>query len=85
MAEHKVALTRRMLLKFAAAGLGAGVAARAPAQAKIAPNLVQYQTTPKNGLQCANCLQFVAPDSCKVVDGKISPTGWCAAFAAKAK
>ncbi len=29
------------------------------------------------------CLQFVAPNSCKVVDGTINPKGYCVAFTPK--
>ena len=57
----------------------------AGAQQKIAPKLVQYQLTPKNNQKCSICLHFVAPDSCKIVDGKIAPDGWCALFAPKPK
>ena len=54
------------------------------AQEKLAQNLVQYQDTPKDGAMCSACVNFVAPDGCKIVDGKISPNGWCVAFAPKA-
>lgn len=47
------------------------------AQAKLAQTAVKYQTDPKDGKQCDGCAQFVAPNSCKLVDGEISPTGWC--------
>lgn len=65
--------------------LTASVAGPAMAQQKIAQNLVQYQATPKGGLQCDQCLQWVPPDGCKVVEGKIAAKGWCAAFVAKPK
>jgi hypothetical protein len=29
-------------------------------------------------------MQFIAPDSCKVVEGKISPNGYCIAWVKKA-
>lgn len=78
--------SRRAVLKaglgLAAAGL-AGTAVAAGAPAKIAPNLVQYQDHPKDGHQCSLCAQFQPPNACNLVDGKISPTGWCAAFAPK--
>jgi len=79
------AMSRRAAVKIGLAALAAGVAGRAASQQKIAQNLVQYQDTPKNGQKCADCMQFEAPDKCKVVDGKISPNGWCAAFVAKPK
>lgn len=81
--------SRRFVVK---AGLGAfsgaiaAVAAtRAMAQdaAKLAQNIVQYQTTPKDGAMCSACVNFVAPNACKIVDGNINPNGWCVAFAPK--
>jgi hypothetical protein len=38
---------------------------------------VAYQDSPKDGRQCDGCSLFRAPSSCEVVDGSISPTGWC--------
>ena len=55
------------------------------AQQKVAQKLVQYQMKPKNNQKCSICLHFVPPDSCKVVEGKINPDGWCALFAPKPK
>jgi High potential iron-sulfur protein len=82
---REVVVSRRSAIKFGVAVLAAGVAGRTAAQQKIAQNLVQYQESPKNGQKCSDCLQFEAPDKCKVVDGKISPNGWCVAFVAKPK
>ena len=76
-------MTRRTALRLCAATAVVGLTGRAAAQQKLAQNIVQYQDKPKDGHQCSQCLQFVAPDSCKVVDGKISPQGWCVAFVAK--
>ena len=45
---------------------------------------VRYQESPKDGKQCDGCNLFVAPGSCKSVDGAISPTGWCALWVKKA-
>jgi hypothetical protein len=33
--------------------------------------------------ECDNCSQFEPPSSCKVVDGTISPTGWCKVYVRK--
>ena len=68
-----------------AAALIALSAAESVAQQKMAQKLVQYQTTPKNKQQCSTCLHFVAPDSCKLVEGKIAPAGWCSLYAPKPK
>ena len=75
--------SRRAMLKATFVAIPLGLCGKASAQAKIAQNLVQYQDKPKGDAQCSKCLQFQAPDACKVVDGKISPNGWCAAFAPK--
>ena len=74
---NKLGVSRRTVL-FAAAGAAPLLALTSrEAQAKIAQKAVQYQTTPKDGHQCDGCAQFVAPNSCKVVDGDIAATGWC--------
>jgi High potential iron-sulfur protein len=55
----------------------------AEAQAKATREQVKYQDTPKGKQDCSNCLQFIAPDQCKLVAGKINPKGWCLLYAAK--
>jgi hypothetical protein len=70
-------VSRRTVL-IAAAGAGPLLALTGgEAQAKLAQTAVKYQTDPKDGKQCDGCIQFVAPNACKLVDGDISPTGWC--------
>jgi High potential iron-sulfur protein len=77
---------RRAFVRGAcAAVLVAGAALGAEAQQKAAKQMVQYQDKPKGAQECDNCLQFVAPDGCKLVDGKINPKGWCLLYAAKPK
>ena len=46
---------------------------------------VQYQAEPTDDRQCSNCLHFI-PESntCKLVEGNISPTGWCVIWTKKA-
>ena len=34
---------------------------------------------------CEICANFLPPESCKLVAGKIDPNGYCTAFAAKKK
>ena len=76
--------SRRRVLCGGLTILAAGTAARAAmAQEKLAQNLVQYQATPKDGAMCSTCVNFVAPNACKIVDGNISPNGWCVAYAPK--
>jgi hypothetical protein len=71
------------LVSFVLVGPGLLGGRRVEAQAKALPQQVQYQQTPKGKQECSNCLQFIAPDSCKLVSGKINPKGWCLLYAAK--
>lgn len=84
-------LSRRAVLRRFALGAG-GVAVLATgvttsqsarADAKMAKSIVHYQPTPHQGQSCATCVQFVRPASCKVVQGPISPAGWCELYAKK--
>ncbi|MBV9153148.1 MAG: hypothetical protein JO008_11135 [Alphaproteobacteria bacterium] len=50
------------------------------AQTKVTPAEAEYQPAPKNGLVCAMCALFRPPRSCEVVQGDISPQGWCKFF-----
>jgi secreted PhoX family phosphatase len=81
------ALSRRTLLSgaaFAASAAAVGLMPlRARAQQKVAQSAAQYQASPKNGQQCSTCSHFQAPSSCQVVDGSISPNGWCALYTKK--
>jgi hypothetical protein len=54
------------------------------AEAKTAQAAVKHQATPKDGKQCDACNFFIAPNSRKIVDGEIAPTGWCALWVKKA-
>ena len=43
-----------------------------------------YQDEPKNGQACSACVHFQpASNTCKVVQGSISPKGWCNQFSPK--
>lgn len=55
------------------------------APAKVSQASVQYQTQPKDEKKCADCMNFIAEsNSCKLVEGNISPDGWCTLWAKKA-
>ena len=45
----------------------------------------QYQPEPKGEQKCSGCLHFI-PESntCKLVEGQISPEGWCIVWAKQA-
>jgi hypothetical protein len=83
--EH---VSRRTLLKSVIVLAGAacaGVAAHkdALAQGKVAKAAMKYQDHPNGEQKCSNCVQFVPPDACKIVEGKISPNGYCIAWTKK--
>ena len=55
------------------------------ATGKVTQASVQYQTRPKGDQKCGGCLNFIAEsNTCKLVDGQISPEGWCSLWAKKA-
>ncbi len=79
-------VSRRKVLQgaaIAAGGVAMLVAAAVPAEAKMAQAAAGYQDTPKNGAACSTCALFKAPSSCTLVDGTISPNGWCRFYAKK--
>jgi len=84
-------ISRRSLLRNATGVVG-GAAALAAAMtaslaeadaAKMSQAAASYQTSPKNGQRCADCALYQAPTSCKLVEGNISPAGWCKFFVKK--
>ncbi len=79
---------RSALVKFtlgagAVALLAASESKQARAQSKIAQAAVGYQDSPQGAEDCGNCLHFVVPASCKIVEGNISPGAWCKVYAKK--
>jgi hypothetical protein len=79
----KPGVNRRTVLIAAAGAAPLLALTGGAAEAKIAQTAVKYQTEPKDGHQCDGCVQFVAPNACKLVDGEISPTGWCSLWVKK--
>jgi hypothetical protein len=80
--------SRRSALKVGIAVIaGTSVVALAPRasaqSAQAAPASVAYQTKPNNGAQCSGCVQFVAPNACKIVSGVIAADGWCELYSPK--
>lgn len=75
---------RRALLGVALVAASGAICTRAAAQtAKISKEQAKYQDKPNGAQRCDGCAQFVAPDGCKIVDGKISPSAWCMLYAPK--
>jgi hypothetical protein len=74
---------RRLLggaLAVFASALTRSTISRAQAQQKMSKQEAEYQDSPKDIRMCATCTLFEAPKSCKVVEGDVSPNGWCKAF-----
>jgi hypothetical protein len=75
--------SRRTLLRGAVRAAGAAAmlgAAANPALAKISQAAVAYQPQPNGDKSCDKCAQFLPPNACKIIDGAISPQGWCRVF-----
>jgi len=55
----------------------------APADtSKVSQVSVRYQPQPKGEQKCGNCMHFIADsNTCKLVEGTISPDGWCVIWA----
>jgi len=83
--------SRRSVLKGIAVIALLGNAARVLADTKLTKAAVKYQDKPSGGKDCDDCLHFIpgatpkAKGQCKVVEGVISPNGYCAAFTPKPK
>jgi len=79
--------SRRRVLKGAASIGGAAVLANAlesAAQQKPKAGLkkrskesVGYRDEPLEGRSCAKCVLYVGHGECVIVEGEVSPNGWC--------
>ena len=83
-----VRVCRRDFLNIAAVGGGtlialglAGSASAAPK--KFSQKQAHYQPIPKSGNRCQSCALWQAPTSCQVVEGQVSPAGWCMLYQQK--
>ncbi len=54
-----------------------------PEQDRIKKTDAKYQDQPKGQQRCEICLQFLPPATCKIVQGPVTPHGWCQFFAAR--
>ena len=82
----RCALTsKRKFVRLAVAGLaGAALQPRrslAQSPGKMSKAQAEYQDAPKGIQMCATCSLFEEPRACKVVEGDISPNGWCRSYA----
>lgn len=76
-----IGVSRRAVLR-AMAGIGGCAAltlkpAPADASAKLPQEQVSYQPSPKGDKTCSVCANYEGNRVCKVVEGDISPDGWC--------
>ena len=79
--------SRRAFFKtMGAVAAAATCSAAAPAKAqdykpqdqkKLTQAAARYQDHPKGNEICATCPYFISPKSCALVEGEISPSGWC--------
>lgn len=81
-------VSRRDFLNVAAIGGGAVIAVgigshASAAPKKFTPQQAKYQPVPKNGQRCQNCALWQSPTSCQVVEGTVSPAGWCMLYQPK--
>jgi hypothetical protein len=84
-------ISRRTLLKGVVGMTGVALATvyTVTAQGKAFKAAMKYQDKPKGDQECSNCKFFIsgktstANGTCRVVEGSISPTGWCTAYVKK--
>ena len=81
-------VSRRTVLKqaiFLSSLAATGLVATRPAYAqKASKAAMKYQDKPNGSQECDTCQHFQPPKSCEIVDGDISPKGWCIAWLKKA-
>lgn len=91
-ADNKI--SRRTLLKAVAVAAGVSLASTfmvTGCSRKATKADMEYQNTPYGGEQCSQCRFFIpgrtpkADGTCQVVEGSISPHGWCTAFTEKSR
>ena len=84
--------SRRIMLKNAAIVLGLAAAPWARSASddgKATKQAMHYQDQPKDGQNCATCIQFIpgakpgASGTCQIVQGPISPNAWCIEYIKK--
>ncbi len=80
---------RRSVLRGAVLLATAALAVRviptkeALAQAKASKEAMQYQDKPNADKRCSNCRSFLPPNGCAIIEGSVSPSGYCLAWAKK--
>jgi hypothetical protein len=70
-------------LGFAVVGLVSCMAVPAAFGIKISKQQARYQNRPNGNQRCSRCVHFTN-GRCSIVQGTISPNGWCMYFAPRA-
>lgn len=88
MHNHHIPSRRAVLRSGAvltAAAMTGGLMSRreALAQSKASKEAMNYQDKPSQDKQCSNCFNFIPSNSCSIVEGTVSPNGYCIAWAKK--
>jgi len=92
MTRDATHVTRRTFLEGAIVlpALAAALTGVAAADASKAPQAqMHYQSTPSGNMHCALCKFFIpgkdatSNGTCQIVDGSISPNGYCMAYSPK--
>jgi hypothetical protein len=82
----KARRSRRSVLE-GAIYVGVAVSALAmttkPVAAKMLKRVAGYQDSPNGNQRCATCAQFQRPNTCQIVEGSVSPNGWCKIWQSK--
>jgi hypothetical protein len=75
---------RALLVLGAACAAAAGIApaaeapgARTPQPKKYSKERVGYRDEPYAGRTCAKCVLYAGHGECAIVEGEVSPQGWC--------
>lgn len=88
--KRRVILMQTFVAGATTIAAGALLRSRPAYASKATKASMMYQDKPHGTAACGNCNQFVpgasasAMGTCKVVDGAISPKGWCVAYTPKA-
>ena len=87
MGSNSFARSRRRLLKALAllSGVALGAGREAGAQdskpkailKKYSKERVGYRDEPYQGRTCSKCVLYAGDGNCAIVDGQVSPDGWC--------
>ena len=79
----KAGLTRRHLVGLAVAGAAAAGQSRQPVEiGKASKQIAGYiEKTPYAAQTCVQCHFYIDPDDCEIVEGPVSPTGYCNYYA----